>query len=140
MISNKNGWSRDTGWNVPYSWFKAKSISSLVNTCLFSVSLVCPQPIVHFFKPIWETYLLKRPHQSGKDTLPDRAAPVLLSTSSHWFGGCLPHSLELCVFLACLTTQVQSWILILPSSFYRDNSTTFRELSRGHSRGHHGIE
>lgn len=118
MISNKNDWGRDTVWNVPHSWFKAESISSLVNTGLFSVSLVSPQPIVHFFNPIWETYLLKHPHQSAKDTLPDRASASFIEHKQSLVWRCLPHSPEPSIFLACLTTQVQFGIFILPSSFY----------------------
>lgn len=41
----------------------------------------------------------------------------------------------LCVFLACLTTQVQFGIFILTFRFYRDSSSTWTELGTGHGRG-----
>lgn len=141
MISNKNDWGRDTVWNVPHSWFKAKSISSLVNTCLFSVSLVSPQLIAHFFfNPIWETYLLKCPHQSAKDTLSDRVSASFTEHKHSLVWGMPPTLSRAVCFLACLTTQVQFGIFILPSSFYWDNGTTFRELSTGQRRDRHGTE
>lgn len=51
MIANKNDRRRDTVWILPHIWFKAESILSLFNTCLFSVSLVFPTAHGSLFFP-----------------------------------------------------------------------------------------